>query len=142
MKELTEEELEEKRRKNRERVTRYRVKHGILSTGRGQVKRGEKVTSEIKNGVLVHTRERDEWRPQPQTHLTKDSKLEDLLPWAMEVAEELRCNPTPAAWASALNSVLKIIEYLDKKLPPTMPEVKPRPRKVIVLSDEKEETEE
>lgn len=129
---------EERRRQTRERVARYRLKHGEMNVGRGQTKRGEVVTSEYKNGVMIHTREREEWRPEPQIHLTKDSKLEDLLPWAMEVAEELRSNPTPAAWASALNSVLKIIEYLDKKLPPKMPDVKPRPRQVIVLSDDKE----
>lgn len=143
---LTEEEKKERQRElNRLRVEKYRIKHGDLRVGRprGGLKQDEEITSEIKGNTLIHRVEKKEpvWRPSPTTQLTRDSKLEDLLPWAMEVAEELRQNPAPAAWASALNSVLKIIEFLDKKIPPTMPDVKPRPRQLIVIDDEQEEEE-
>lgn len=141
---MTEEERKEKiREQTRLRVERYRMRHKDPSLGRCRVKKGETVTTYEKGGSLVHIKEAAEmWRPEPKTRLTKDSKLEDLLPWAMEVAEELRSNPAPAAWASALNAVLKIVEYLDKKLPPRMPDVKPRPRQTIVLSEEEKEDEE
>lgn len=141
---MTEEEKKAHQRElGRLRVERYRARHGDKSLGRGQTHKGEKITTIEKGGALIHIKEAAQaWRPEIKTRLTRDSKLEDLLPWAMEVAEELRSNPTPAAWASALNSVLKIIEYLDKKLPPKMPEVKPRPRQVIVIEDETKETEE
>lgn len=138
-----EERKARERELNRLRVERHRIKHGDLRVGRGRIKDDEEVTTTISDNKIIHRIEKKEpaWRPMPTTQLTKDSKLEDLLPWAMEVAEELRQNPAPAAWASALNSVLKIIEFLDKKIPPTMPDVKPRPRQTIIIEDVKEDEE-
>lgn len=142
-----EQKLERKRAMNRLRQQNYRIRHKDERLGRpsGRPKKGETCQTEVRDGVIIHTIKepaKEEWRPLPKITLNKNSKLEDLLPWAMEVAEELRQCPVPAAWASALTSVLKIIEFLDKKLPPTMPDVKPRPRQTIVIEDTHKEEEE
>lgn len=135
---LTDEQKEARKKElARLRAQRFRLRHGDLSVGLGKLKKGETATTTYAGQTVVHRIEKEEkWRPSPETVLTKDSKLEDLLPWAMEVAEELRQTPNPAAWASALNSVLKILEYLDKKIPPSLPDVKPRPRQVIVIEED------
>lgn len=145
---LTDEEREERRLAlQRARQERYRLRKGDLRVGRprGRRKDDEEVVSiSSAAGVVVHKIQKKdpEWRPMPKAMLTKDSKLEDLLPWAMEVAEELRQSPNPAAWASALNSVLKILEFLDKKIPPSLPDVKPRPRQIIIIDEEQESDDE
>lgn len=145
---LTDEEKEERRKAmHRANQMRYRIKKGDLSVGRprGRTRDDEEVVSvSSAAGVVVHKIQKKdaEWRPMPKAILTKDSKLEDLLPWAMEVAEELRQSPNPAAWASALNSVLKILEFLDKKIPPSLPDVKPRPRQTIIIEEEQGDDEE
>lgn len=145
---LTEEEKEERRKAlHRARQMKYRIKKGDLSVGRprGRTRNDEEIVSvSSAAGVVLHQiqKKEKEWRPMPKAILTKDSKLEDLLPWCMEVAEELRQSPNPAAWASSLNSVLKILEFLDKKIPPTLPDVKPRPRQIIVIDDEEKDDEE
>lgn len=126
----------------RARMVRYRIRKGDLSVGRGRKARaGEEFETERVGTALIHRvkNHADEWRPAPTVVLTKDSKPEDLLSWVMEVAEELRMCPNPAAWASSLNAIIKILEFLDKKMPPKMPDVKPRPRQIIVIEDEQPE---
>lgn len=129
---------ERKRRLSRERQLKYRLKKGDTSVGLGQLKKGEVAETEvIGKNIIIHNRRKDDedWMPRTDLELTKNSKLEDLLPWALEVAEQLKQSPAPAAWASALNSVLKIIEHLDKKLPQVLPTPKPRPRQIIEIEE-------
>ena len=138
-KHLTDEErIERQRERWRNKEKAKRIRKGDLSVGRGQVKKDEIVTTERVGQSTIHTKAPKEvWRPEPTVQLTADSKLEDLLPWALEVAESLRSCGNPAAWASSLNSVLKIIEFLDKKLPPVLPEAKPRPRRAILIDNDR-----
>lgn len=131
-----EERLVAQRERTRERVARYKLKttDANIGIGKGRPFNGETRTMKKIGNYVVHKRDyKDCWRPEPTIELTKDSTVDDMLKWVLEVAEELRQNPAPAAWASAMNNVLKIIEYMDKRFPPERPPAKPRPRACIVI---------
>lgn len=144
-KKIDETKEERAKRLNRERQLRHRIRRGDPSVMRGRDQDKNVTTIVVGDKIIHHKKEAktkaQEWRPRPTITLHKKSTIEDMREWCMDVAEELRQCSVPAAWASALNSILKLIENLDKKMPQKLPEVKERPRATIIIEDDEAEEE-
>lgn len=128
-------------RKERRRIAnaKYRASKGcMVGVGGGRRPSYEKTTMRQIGDVFIQQSE-PVFIPKSTKRITKDSKIEDIIDWCMEVAESLRECPNPAAWASSLNGVLKLIQILEAQLPPPIQEVQPRPRVAIVIEDDEEE---
>lgn len=119
---------------------KYRASHGVrvgIGSGRPSPNYGYKtIVTYSGNNVNSVTEKEPVFKPQLNKKLTKDSKIEDIIQWCMDLAESLKNCPNPAAWASALQNTLKIIQILDSRLPPPIVEPKPRPRVAIVIEEE------
>lgn len=124
-------------RKERRRIAnaKYRASKGcMVGVGGGRRPSYEKTTMRQIGDVFVQS-SKPVFIPKSSKRLTKDSKIEDIVEWCMEVAESLKECPNPAAWGSALTSVLKLIQILEAQLPPPIQEVQPRPRVAIVIEE-------
>lgn len=137
MPKLTPEEVKEHRRISQ---LKYRAAHGVrVGTPAGRPRQNSgfiTTTRQIGDVISTTTEEQEPFIPTSTIHLNKDSKIEDIIQWCMELAESLRYCPSPAAWASALQNTLKIVQILDSRLPPPIVEPKPRPRKAIIIEDD------
>lgn len=140
IKKYSDEELKEHRRITQ---IKYRAAHGVrVGTPAGRPKQNTGVittTRQIGDVIISSNEEQKPYIPTTNIKLTKDSKIEDILQWCMDLAESLKDCPYPAAWASALQSVLKIVQILDAKLPPPIVEPKPRPRMAIIIDEDEED---
>ena len=115
---------------------KYRASKGhMVGCGSGRRPSYEKNVMKQIGDVFIQQSE-PVFIPKSTKRITKDSKIEDIIDWCMDVAESLRECPNPAAWASSLNGVLKLIQLLQSQLPPPVQEVKPRPRVVIEISSD------
>ena len=137
LKKLTPEEVKEHRRITQ---LKYRAAHGVrVGTPAGRPKQNTgfiTTTRQVGDVIVSQTEEQQPYIPQSTIRLNKDSKIEDIIQWCMELAESLRCCPNPAAWSSALQNTLKIVQILDSRLPPPIVEPKPRPRVAIIIEDD------
>lgn len=137
LKKLTPEEVKEHRRITQ---LKYRAAHGVrVGTPAGRPKQNTgfiTTTRQVGDVIVSQTEEQQPYIPQSTIRLNKDSKIEDIIQWCMELAESLRYCPNPAAWSSALQNTLKIVQILDSRLPPPIVEPKPRPRVAIIIEDD------
>lgn len=68
--------------------------------------------------------------------LPQNPSIEDVMQWVFKVSEKLNNCNLPAAWSAASANMLKAALIMKELSPPEVPEVKPRPRKVIIIDED------
>lgn len=68
--------------------------------------------------------------------LPANPKIEDVMQWVFKVSQRLSDCNLPAAWSAASANMLKAALIMKELAPPEIPDVKPRPRKVILIDED------
>lgn len=131
MPKLTEEERKEHRRIA---TARYRLKKGV-AVG---TKPGRPATGTVKfvdnSGVVPVVKEEPVFI-KPKKRISKDSNFDEVCDYILDICDSLVNCPNPAAWASAANTMHRVLETMIKLQPPKPVEPIKRPRVQIVIDE-------
>ncbi len=131
MPKLTEEEKKEHRRIA---TARYRLKKGIaVGAKRGRPAAGIERT--VDNSGVVPVVKEEPVFLKPKKRINKDSTFDDVCDYILEICDNLVNCPNPAAWASAANTMHRVLETMIKLQPPKPVEPIKRPRVQIVIDE-------